>query len=557
MKQGRVVIDLVAPQSPSYRGRGIARHGLGFTEAMMRGHPELIEAVLVHPDLPPAQGMERMAATGKVTERLDVEAEGGLFHLTSAFEPEVPLRSLWPREASRRHMKLAVTVYDLIPDIFPDMYLMDPGLRRRWRACRETARVADHVFAISQSGTEDVVRLLGVPARRVSDIGAGCDERFVPASDRYGALARARSAIDGLGENFVVYNAAIDPRKNLDRLIEAWSTLPEAARNRWQLVLACRAEPLQRNHYLVMAERLGLAGQVLMPGYLPDPVLVAAYQSADLVVFPSLYEGYGLPVIEAMACGAPVIAADNSSLREIVHPDARFDATDSASMASAITRALTDDSYRRWLTASSARPVPTWDRSADKAAEVYQRLLAPPSARSASLPGWRRHPCLALVLPDAGGTWDLYARRLAGRWREAYGAEVDLYASPGSSSERAGGQVHATVALGRLDRWRGGYDAVVAFQEGESDICQSEHLAAVGDRLVVVAHARAYDTGTPDTGTPDSGTPDDTVKERSLRSAPKQWLATSSEVASADEAALEHAAKAILALCMERNPTWR
>jgi hypothetical protein len=263
-----------------------------------------------------------------------------------------------------------------------------------------------------------------------------------------------------------------------------------------------------------------------------------------------------------MACGAPVIAADNSSLREIVHPDARFDATDSASMASAITRALTDDSYRRWLTASSARPVPTWDSSADKAAEVYQRLLAPPGARSTSLPGWRRHPCLALILPDAGGSWDLYARRLAGRWRDAHGAEVDLYASPGASSERPGGQVHATVALGRLDRWRGGYDGVIAFQEGESDICQSEHLAAMGDRLVVVACARTYDSGTPDSGTPDSGTPDsgtphDTVKERSLLGAPKHWLATSSEVASADQAAFEHAAKAILALCMEKSPTWR
>jgi glycosyltransferase involved in cell wall biosynthesis len=180
MTRGRVVLDLVAPQSPSYRERGIARHGLDFANALVDHHADLIDRILLHPELPPVGGLEHLIESGKATTDLEGMGPGGIFHVTSAFEPEVPVRSLWPRVVSAQRMRLVVTVYDLIPDIFPDMYLVDPGLRRQWRSCRELARIADHVFALSESGADDVVRLLGVPSERVTVIGAGCDARFRP-----------------------------------------------------------------------------------------------------------------------------------------------------------------------------------------------------------------------------------------------------------------------------------------------------------------------------------------------------------------------------------------
>jgi glycosyltransferase involved in cell wall biosynthesis len=505
MNEGRVVLDLVAPQSPSYRERGIARHGLDFANALVDRHADLIDRILLHPELPPVGGLEHLIESGKARTDLDGIGPGGIFHVTSAFEPELPIRSLWPRAVSAQRMRLVVTVYDLIPDIFPDMYLVDPGLRRRWRACRELARVADHVFTLSESGADDVVRLLGVPESRVSVIGAGCDARFRRPGSTADALKTAQAGVEGLGDHFVVYNGAIDPRKNLDRLVQAFAKLPAGVRSRWQLVLVCRADPLQRNHYLVMAEALGVSGQLLLPGYVSDATLVALYQTADLSVFPSLYEGYGLPVVEAQACGAPVIAADNSSLREMVSPEARFDAMDVEAISSAMNRALTNDQLRADLLAEAHRPPPTWAEVADRSAEVYQDLLD--RDRGCHLtPGWHHELTVAIVspLPGAKPTGDpyvdaaaAYAESLAAAFETAvarvdrfadgedrYSADgEDRYSADGEDRYSADGDAagpstrppHRRLrprALPRMDRWRAGYDLVVC--------CIGNHPAHVG-----------------------------------------------------------------------------
>jgi glycosyltransferase involved in cell wall biosynthesis len=476
MTRGRVVVDLVAPQSPSYRDRGIARHGLAFAEALVERHPDLVDAVLTHPELPPAAGMERLAASGKLLPSPDWPGAGGVYHVTSAFEPEVPVRSLWPREASSGRSRLVVTVYDLIPDVFPDLYLMDPGLRRRWRAGRELVRAADHVFTLSESARDDVIGMLGVAGRRVSVIGAGCDERFEPAEDRGAARQRVRQAIPGLGERFVVYNGAIDPRKNLDRLVEAFARLEGDLRDRVQLVLVCRATPPQRNHHLVHAAMLGAEGRVLMPGWVPDELLVGLYQSAELVVFPSLYEGYGLPVIEARACGAPVIAADNSSLREIVSEEARFDGRDTDSIRSSMARALTDGRFRERLLAESRQPKPTWAAVADRAAATYKRLLAAemgPDGRRSIVPGWRRRPLVAWVGPDP--ELETFATALGEL------VELDRFQSRVTEPP-----VPGPASLRVVEPWRGGYDAVVVHLNGPASAAALPLLRYPARVLVVL-----------------------------------------------------------------------
>ena len=466
---GPVALDLVAAQSPSYRNRGIARHGRAYTEALLRRHPELVGSVLLHPELPPVGGLEGVIASGKATAWQDWRGGESVFHLTSAFEPEMPAKVLWPRLAVRSGMKLAVTVYDLIPEVFPDMYLMDPGLRRMWRAGREIVRVADHVFTLAESGVEDVVRLLGVDERRVSVIGAGVDERFHKGS-REDARVRARAAIEGLGAEYLVYNGAIDPRKNMERLVDAFAELPEALRHRYQLVLPCRATEPERNHFLVKAERLGIGGRVVMPGFVTDDVLVALYQSAQLVVFPSLYEGYGLPVVEAMACGAPVIVADNSSLRELVAAEARFDALDVAAMAEAMRRALTDEELYARLVAASSGPAPGWDEVADRAAAGYEQLLARPSVWA----GWRRRPLVAVVAPDTPGT-----AAVVDRMRVE--ADVDVLTNPALSPS----------GLAGADRAMGGYDGLVVWLADDPAYAGSARLFTGEDGLplapVVVA----------------------------------------------------------------------
>jgi glycosyltransferase involved in cell wall biosynthesis len=518
---GRVVIDLVAPQSPSYRERGIARHGLDFAQAVVECHGDLIDRVLLHPELPPAGGLERLVSSGKASTSLAHLPTGGIFHLTSAFEPEVPVRTLWPRLASAHRMRLVVTLYDLIPDVFPEMYLVDPGLRRRWRACRELVRVADHVLTLSTSGTDDVVRLLGVAPGRVTVIGAGCDARFRPPAARSDALAAVCREVDGLDGPFMVCNGAIDPRKNLDRLLEAYAGLPGTIREQWQLVVVCRAEPLQRNHYLVMAERLGVAGRVVFPGFVPDPTLVRLYQAADLSVFPSLYEGYGLPVVEARACGAPVIAADNSSLRELVRDGGRFDGLDVSDMSRVMARGLTDDRFRAELLADAAGAPPTWADVADRTAAVYRDLLGrdarPTGAASGRLPGWRTRPRVAVVSPfpphpsDAAELGERLAAALG-----AAGADVDRFVEGGiptgadrlaadrppadrPPAHRPPADRLPVSALRSADRWRGGYDLIVC-HVGEAAV----HAGAVAllqrgvlDRTTVAVMAQGLDLRLP------------------------------------------------------------
>ncbi len=453
-----VLIDLVAAQSPSYRGRGIARYATDLARAMVARYPELVSAVAVHPELGAPAGAEDMGDW--VTAEPDWDKIAAV-HLCSVFEPEVPVRLFWPRPASASRAWLAVTVYDLIPDIFPDWYLEDPGLRRRWRCGREVVRAADAVVVPSLATKRDAADLLGVPGDRISVIGSGTSPIFHPPESRPAALAVAQKGVKGLKPGFIVYNGAFDPRKNVDRLLEAYAALPRPLTRKHQLVIFCEIAPLTRNHYLVMAERLGVKGRLLLPGFVPEEVMLALFQSAELAVFPSLYEGYGLPVVDSMACGTPTIAGDNSSLREILPAEARFDASDASAITAALRRALTEETYRSYLLGLTRHDPPSWDAVADKLAPVYEQLL---SRSRRFRPGWRRRPCLALV----GAPQEL-AAACAAR------AEVDEVA-PGAP-------------LHRLDAWRGGYDAVVVWTDGlpasSSDLLEELAVSFAGRMIAL------------------------------------------------------------------------
>jgi len=459
-----VIFDLVAAQSPSYRGRGIARYGTELVRAMVRARPELVSAVVLHPELPRPEGLEDL------DEWLTTEPDwtrASVLHLSSVFEPEVPVRTFWPREAAAHRLFISVTLYDLIPDLFPGWYLEDPGLRRRWRCCREVVRAADSVLTPSESAKQDTVELLGVPERRVTVIGSGTSPIFRRPKSRHAAFGRARKGVAGLEEGFIIYNGAFAPAKNVDRLVEGYARLPRDLIERHQLVIACEAPPLTRNHYLVMAKEMGLEGRVLIPGFVPENVLVGLHQSAALGVFPSLYEGYGLPVIESMACGTPNIAADNSSLREILPREARFQGEDPSAIAEAIAQGLTDEPFRQRLIARAHQEPPSWAQVAARAASVFEKLMG----RSCQVrPGWRRRPQLALV--DAPPDLALATASLA---------SVDLFGAPDGdaiiASAPGPGEGPAPLrALSKLDPWRGGYDAVVGWA-GELDGSALEAMA--------------------------------------------------------------------------------
>jgi glycosyltransferase involved in cell wall biosynthesis len=521
-----VIFDLVGAQSPSYWGRGIARYSIELVQAMAKIHPELVSAVVLHPGLPTPDGLDGLEPL--LTSEPDWRS-ASVLHLSSVFELEVPVRTFWPREAAANRLYTAVTLYDLIPDVFPGWYLEDPGLRRRWRCCREVVRAADAVLTLSESARQDAIGMLGLPEQRVAVIGSGTSPVFRPPESRQAAfqLAKKWVAQEGVGEleeGFVIYNGAFNRHKNVDGLVEGYASMSPELTARHQLVIVCHAPPLTRNHYLVMAKELGLEGRVLVTGFVPEEVLVSLHQSADLGVFPSMYEGYGLPVIESMGCGTPNIVADNSSLRELLPREARFEPEDPFAIGTAISRALTDRAFRKRLIALATREPPSWAAVADKAAAVFDELCGRSPERR---PGWRRRPQLALIdiphelalalAPFAScdgvtildGT-DTAARPPKRQESETAGPETrgpETAAPETAAPETAGPETAApeTAApetgapetmllswpsLPRADAWRGGYDAAVAWADGldEQAMVRMDQLAEQwrGRRIAVV-----------------------------------------------------------------------
>jgi glycosyltransferase involved in cell wall biosynthesis len=166
----------------------------------------------------------------------------------------------------------------------------------------------------------------------------------------------------------------MDWRKNAAGAIEAYATLPVDVRHRHQLVLSCAVEPGYEAWLRLLAEQSGVGEQLVITGYVADATLVALYQSAEIVCFPSFYEGFGLPVLEALRCGARVITSASSSLPELIGDKrALFDPSDPADMARLLEAALDDPAVgARAGTDAEARF--TWKSTARKLVDVYRSL---------------------------------------------------------------------------------------------------------------------------------------------------------------------------------------
>ncbi len=490
------MVDLQAAQSPDYRERGIARYGVELVNALVQMEPIPVDQVLVRSDLSPVHMPAPIEKSGALTTRPDWSERGGIFHAVSPYDLEVPVRLIWPREASRAGRRLVLTMHDLIPEQFPDTYLTDPGVRRRYRARHQLVRAADHIVTLSRSVADDVADLLGIPDDRITMVGGACAAMFTPGGDPGRERDVARDDVPDLGDRYVIYNGAVEPRKNMEVLIEAFARVPPDVRRQVQLVLVCRLPPDGAHHYEVIGRRAGLTeGQLLLTGQVSDETLVRLYRGTQLMVFPSLYEGFGLPVVEAMACGAPVVASGNSALLEKVAPHATFDPTDRDDIARAIQRGLTDQDFRERLLQWSARPRPSWVDVADRTAEVYRTINRDPS-RPGRRPAaaWRPRPLMALISPwpPAATGVATYSQRLARALVATGRVDVDLFIDgdqPSDQEPTGGFDAYPAWALPHVSATRGGYDVVVAC------IGNSEHhttalrlLRLDRIRAVILAH---------------------------------------------------------------------
>jgi glycosyltransferase involved in cell wall biosynthesis len=466
---GTVVVDLQALQSPTSRTHGIGRYAANWALALERLRPDLVGTYLLNPDLPPPGAIEELASTGKVAYRGAPHAIGPdirIFHSLSPFDLAVATRAIWPEICETHALKFSATVYDLIPARDPASELIDIAERRRYRTRLELVRAAAGLQVLSQAVGDELVTRLGVKRERLTVVGAAPDDRFRPPESRSRATeaAIARLGAAGLHGRYVLYPSGSHPRKNNERLVAAWERLGEAGRD-LQLVFAGDLPGPTANHLRHLATPLGHGDPVVVPGLVDDDTLVTLYQGAELVCYPSLAEGFGLPLAEAAACGVPAVCSDRPPLDDLVAPENRFDPEDVGDIARVITRALA----RHGQTAAppDRQSAGGWPEVAARSAQAFEDLLAARSTRPTPRPtrGRPRRPRIAIVtpLPPAPSGVAGYSHRLIEEILATREVTVDVFADgPTRAVEApAGAAVHAAAALLPVERLTGRYDRVV------------------------------------------------------------------------------------------------
>ncbi|MDH7488469.1 MAG: glycosyltransferase family 1 protein [Anaerolineae bacterium] len=359
--------------SDSYRGAGIAHY---------------IHQTLIH--LPRAGAHTYIAFVADKAFRAD-----GMEIVPSRLPTaRPPVRILWeqtflPVELARRGIDLlhamafvtpmlssvtsVVTVYDVSFALFPESFRPF----NRWyltTMTRRSVRKARAVLAISQNTADDLHRLWGVPREKIHLAYCGVDDIFrpLPASE----VASFREA-NGLPAQYILFVGTLEPRKNVVRLVEAFALLKKQDLPH-KLVLAggkgWMYEPI-----FAAVERLGLASDVIFPGFVPRQELPLWYNGAAGFVYPSLYEGFGLGPLEAMACGTPVVVSDRASLPEVVG-DAGLTVPpdDVSALAEAMAAILREPSLAAQLRERGLRRAGefTWERTAQATVQAYECVMS-------------------------------------------------------------------------------------------------------------------------------------------------------------------------------------
>ncbi len=284
------------------------------------------------------------------------------------FVPSHVLPAIHPRRS-------VVTVHDLGYRFFPQAH---PRFQRWYLdfSTRANARAAMHILADSEATRADLTGEYGADPAKISVVYPGVDESLRPETDP-DVLAQVRDRY-GLGPRYLLYLGTLQPRKNLVRLLEAFRLFREvdAAHEDVQLVLAGKVGWLA-DEIVGGVGRLGLEGSVVLPGFVPDQERGALLSGALAFLFPSLYEGFGFPVLEAMACGAPVLCSNSSSLPEVAGEAAWLvDPLDEGAIAAGLVRLVGDEALRHRLAAQGFEQVRrfSWRRTGAEVLAVLEEV---------------------------------------------------------------------------------------------------------------------------------------------------------------------------------------
>jgi len=414
----RIVIDMQGAQTAS-RFRGIGRYTLSFVHSvidqggdheillLLNGlFPETIEAIqsefksslpdkniLVWHAPSGIQAQDsyrnpRHLAAELIREAFIKSLAPDIVHLTSLFEGFSNDATISTGILDKETPTSAI-LYDLIPLLNPTEYLDSPEFKNFYYRRLSSLKQSQTILAISNYTKQEGIDHLPELRDRISNISSAIDTRFqrITIEDTH---ARAICGRLGISRPFVMYSGGGDRRKNLDRLIQAWALLPPTHRLSHQLIIVGRFSmgEVDSLHRAAHSAKVG-PDELILTGYVNDNELVHLYNLCKLFVFPSWHEGFGLPALEAMACGAAVIGSNVTSLPEVINlPEALFDPLDTQSIAGKLRQALEDGAFLQRLKDHGLRQAKnfSWEMTAQRAMTCWESIAL---NRQASTQPWQ------------------------------------------------------------------------------------------------------------------------------------------------------------------------
>jgi alpha-1,3-rhamnosyl/mannosyltransferase len=290
--------------------------------------------------------------------RLKFASRGHVFHGPNFFLPHWAERGV-------------ITVHDLSVFKFPETHPTE-RVRQFETNFSRSVEQAVHVITDSQTTRDEVIAFTGLPADRVTAVPLGVSDEYKPMSAIETNIPLRKYGLTP--QSYVLCVSTLEPRKKVGRLLEAWRLLPPAVRKTYHLVLVGTSGWLSDTLQTEINEAVAQGG-VKSLGYVPEQEMPMLYAGCSLFVYPSTYEGFGLPPIEAMACGVPVVISDQSCLPEVtqgaalmVNPD------DSVAFANVMEKGLTDATWRESAIISGLAVAAryTWQKCVDQTVAIYQ-----------------------------------------------------------------------------------------------------------------------------------------------------------------------------------------
>lgn len=401
----RIVIDLQGAQAEN-RLRGIGKYSLSIAKAIAknnRNHEiyivlnglfyDSIEPIRkAFNDLLPCKNIcifstpdnvaaingirERRIASEYIRESFIASLDPDIVLVTSLFEGLVD-DAVTSVKSFASSFPTAVILYDLIPYIFQSQYLNNPDVKRWYLDKIEHFSKADLLLSISAASRNDGLNHLSFSKEKIINISSAVDEVFAPQ------ILDQKHAKDilntySLKKKIVMYTGGIDYRKNIEGLIEAYSMLPYNIRSNHQLAIICSINIEDSERLKRLIHSFGLYDdEVVFTGFVPEDHLVKLYNLAEVFVFPSKYEGFGLPALEAMSCGTATIGSNVSSIPEVIgKKDALFDPDSPKTIANKLLQVLTNEEFRKSLIMhglEQARKF-SWDVSAIRSIKALEQL---------------------------------------------------------------------------------------------------------------------------------------------------------------------------------------